>query len=268
MHFSEDEVFAAIASLVVALVLWGRWFTVVLRARPLICPLAVRLPIVVAPALSTALLLGILLAWSASDVRTDALYLFMYTAMGMAWVGITALALPAMGISPTADVVDRRNRGASWAIAGAIVGLTLSFAGGNIGDGPGWWVVVFSAGLGTLGMFAGWAALDFVTGISRLVTVERDTASGVRLGALLASMGLISGRAVAGDWVSAAGTVEDFAMVAWPALGLVMIEGVLGLVMRPTRHNPHPSVPAFGAMPAVLYVGIAAGYVVILGWWA
>jgi hypothetical protein len=35
--------------------------------------------------------------------------------------------------------------------AGAILGLTLAFARGNIGNGPGWWVVVFSAGMSTLG---------------------------------------------------------------------------------------------------------------------
>jgi hypothetical protein len=268
MHFSEDELFAAIIALGVGGFLWARWLLGALRPRPLVCPMSTRMPLLAAPAISLVLLLAILLAWSSSDVRTDAFYLFMYTAMGAAWVGVALLALPAMGISPTSDVVDRRNAGAGWAVAGAVVGLTLSYAGGNIGDGPGWWVVVFSAGLGTLGMFGGWAALDLVTGLSRLVTVERDTASGVRLGGLLAAMGLIMGRSVAGDWHSIPDTLEDFAIIAWPALGLVALEGFLGLMIRPTRHNPRPSVPAFGAMPAVLYLAIAAGYVALLGWWA
>jgi hypothetical protein len=268
MHFSEDEMFAAIISLIVALILWGRWLLGALRPRPLVCPMSLRRPLILAPLLSLALLLGILLVWSASDVRTDVFYLFMYTVMGAAWVGIALLALPVMGISPVVDVVDRRNAGAGWAVAGAVVGLTLSYAGGNIGDGPGWWVVVFSAGLGTLGMFAGWAALDLVTGLSRLVTVERDAASGVRLGGLLTAMGLIMGRAVAGDWHSVAGTIQDFAIISWPALGLVALEGFLGLMVRPTRHTPHPSVPAFGVMPAMLYIAVAGMYLVLLGWWA
>lgn len=35
---------------------------------------------------------------------------------------------------------------AAYAIVGALAGITFSFARANVGNGPGWWVVVFSAG--------------------------------------------------------------------------------------------------------------------------
>ena len=50
------------------------------------------------------------------------------------------------------------NAAAAMATAGATIGVTLSYAGGNIGDGPGWWVVVFSAAIATAGLFACWLA--------------------------------------------------------------------------------------------------------------
>lgn len=267
MHMSDDELVAAIGSLVVCAFGWGRWYFRAAKPGPLVCPWSVRRPLMVVPVVCLALLLAVLLFWADAAVRTDPFYLFMYSAMGMAWVSIAMLALPALGIAPVQDVVERRNAAAAFGVSGAMLGLTLSFAGGNIGDGPGWWVVIFSAALGTAGMFAMWALLDVVTGISTLVTVERDTAAGVRLGALLTAMGAISGRAVAGDWISVSGTIEDFLNVAWPGVALVMVEGFFGLMARPTRERPRPDLMLLGFTPAFLYLGLAAGYIVYLGWW-
>jgi hypothetical protein len=267
MYMSEDEVFASLISLALAAFLWGRWFYSAKRPGMLVCPWSIRGALVAAPAASLLLLVGVLLIWADAEVRVNPQYLGMYTAMGAAWVGVALLALPFMGIDPVMDVIHRRNPAAAWAVAGTAIGLTAAFAGGNIGDGPGWWVVVFSAALGTAGMFILWGMLDVVTGISSLVTVERDTAAGIRLGALLAALGAISGRAVAGDWVSVPETMEDFLTIAWPGAGLVLLEGILGLMMRPTPTNPRPSVAAFGVLPAVMYLFVAGGYLALLGWW-
>ena len=123
---------------------------------------------------------------------------------------------------------------AAVAIAGALLGITLCFAGGNIGDGPGWWVVVFSAGVATAGLFAAWLLLEALTGISDTVTIDRDLAAGVRLGGLLVACGLRLGWAVAGDWISAEATLRDFAANAWLVLVLLAIAV---LVERVARHS-------------------------------
>ena len=82
-------------------------------------------------------------------------------------------------------------------------------------------MVIFSAALSTGAFFLLWAAVEWLTGISESVTVERTDGAGLRLGGFLAGVGMILGRAVAGDWVSAEATVRDFAVVAWtcPASG-------------------------------------------------
>src|SRR4029453_10538043 len=149
---------------------------------------------------------------SAHDVRDDPTYLFMYVLLGAAWVGVWIRLLAMTGVSKRDDVVERSNSSAALAVAGATLGITLCYAGGNIGDGPGWWVVVFSAALATLALFAAWLLLGFASGVSDAVTVDRDPAAGLRLAAFLIGCGLILGRAVAGDWESAAATVREFAI--------------------------------------------------------
>ena len=50
---------------------------------------------------------------------------------------------------PDADIV-LDNKAAVFPAAGGFVGVTLIYAGANTGDGPGWWVVLFAAGLGLI----------------------------------------------------------------------------------------------------------------------
>ena len=71
-------------------------------------------------------------------------------------LGITALAL--CDLSARDDVVERSNRAAIPAIAGGLLAITLCFAGGNIGDGPGWWVVMFCGVLSTGTLLLAWSS--------------------------------------------------------------------------------------------------------------
>ena len=83
---------------------------------------------------------------------------------------------------------------------GLIVGTMLAYAGGNFGDGPGWFVVVPSAALATAALVAVWYLVEATGQLSHLVTIERDTATGLRAAAMLTACGAIFGRAVAGTW--------------------------------------------------------------------
>jgi uncharacterized membrane protein YjfL (UPF0719 family) len=185
--------------------------------------------------------------------------------LGAGWVGGITKLLPFTGISPRDDILERGNAAAAPAVAGALLAFTLCFAGGNIGDGPGWSVVIFSAGLASVTLALLWLLLDSLTGVCETITVERDPATGVRLGALLAAAGLVLGRSVAGDWVSGPATLHDFVVHAWPVLGLFGLAIVIERALRPSQNHPIRSVAMVGLVPALLYLAAALGYVVRLG---
>ena len=70
-----------------------------------------------------------------------------------------------------------------------------------------------------------------------------------------------AGVAAAGDWESAEDTVRTFVRVAWPLLLFVAVAALLERQWRPTPERPSPSVTVYGAIPALLYIGVAALYV-------
>jgi hypothetical protein len=258
---SDDEVFVLVASAVLAAVMWAIWYIAPRRINRLGRVVPAQWLLDLAPLLSFGILVLVLKTVSANDVRDDLRYVLLYFFLGAAWVSVAVRCLPLFGLSTRDDVVERANGSAARAIAGAMLAMTLCFAGGNIGNGPGWWVVVFSAGLATAALWLSWLVLEAVTRVADVVTVERDDAAGVRLGGWLIACGLIAGVAAAGDWESAQDTVETFVRVAWPLLPLVGVAAVLEWQWRPTPERPAPSVTTYGAIPALLYIGVAALYV-------
>ena len=262
---SGDEVFMLIASAIVALVSWGAWYI-----KPALVQGVRRRPpawrlLRLTPLLAAALLWAVLRNAASFDVRDDPRYLTFYLVLGAAWVGVWIRWLAVTGISTRDDVVERSNGSAALAVTGALLGITLAYAGGNVGNGPGWWVVVFSAALATLALFGAWILLETLTGVSDIVTVDRDPSAGFRLGGFLIACGLILGRSVAGDWVSAEATVRDFAAAAWPVIVLVIAAAIVERVARPTPETPRPSLVAYGFMPLVFYVAGAVYQVMRLG---
>ena len=252
---SGDEVVMLIASAIVAIVAWGAWyiapsFVIHVGTRPAGSRL-----LKLAPLVAAATLWFVLRYASAHDVRGDPRYLTFYLVLGAAWVGVWIRWLAITGVSMRDDVVERSNASAAIVIAGAMLGITLCYAGGNIGDGPGWWVVVFSAGLASVALFAVWMLLEAVAGVSEAVTVDRDPSAGLRLAGFLIACGLVLGRSVAGDWVSAEATVRDFASAGWPVIGLAIVAAILERVARPTPSAPRPALVPYGLLPALLYVG-------------
>ena len=259
---SGDEVMALMVSGVAAALGWGRWYRAA-RVRTLIVRNASRSIFVVGPVVCMALLYAVLWLWAADDVRCSETYLVFYMVMGAAWVGLFAQLCCFLGVSSRDDVIERQNLPAALVTAGALAGITFCFAGANVGNGPGWWVVVFSAGLSTVAFFGLWAVVESLTGISELVTVERAGGAGLRLGGLLAGMGMILGGSVAGDWVSAEATIQDCAVAAWPALPLV---GAAVIIERfwPFDANGRTEDSAAGLFIAAVYVVVSFLYVFVL----
>lgn len=251
---SGDELVISFVSMAVAGLTWAAWFVQPRQVRTFRPADAARRLLDVAPILSAAVLLLVLKTLSAHDVRDDIRYLGLYFLLGAAWVGAAMFCIPVSGISARDDVVERGNGSAAWVIAGAMLGITLCFAGGNIGDGPGWWVVVFSAGVATAGLFAVWLLLEALTGVSDTVTIDRDLAAGVRLGGFLVACGLRLGWAVAGDWVSVEATLRDFAANGWLVLVLLAIAVLIERVARPTQTQPVSPLFANGIVPALIFL--------------
>jgi hypothetical protein len=265
LAMSGDELVVSAIAVGAAAIAWLRWYRLLFSVPRLGPSRRGRAWLGVSPLLSALILVAVLTTIAAHDVVDDLRYILMYLALGAAWVGLTVWSLPFAGMSPRDDVVERGNAAAAPPCAAAVIALTLCFAGGNVGDGPGWWVVVFAAAIATLGLFAVWLVLDVLAALSDAVTIERDAAAGLRLAGFLVACGLVLGRGVAGDWVSVGATIRDVLRSAAPLTGLIPVAAVLERAARPTPERPEPPVGTLGVVPALAYVAGAAAYVVWLG---
>lgn len=263
---SDDEVLVTLLALVVGPVWWT--FTLIHLAR--IGPirpgaLAVQALTVTISLCGIAILL-VLKTLASFDVVGAPEYQFMYGVLGLAWLRVGERFFALAGLSLRDDLVERRNRAAIPAMAGAFAGLTCCYAGGNIGDGPGWWVVLFSAGLASALLFVAWLMLAQFSPVMDAITIDRDPAAGVRLGVFLAAGGLLLGRAVAGDWYSVADTIGDAAAMI-PALGvMVVVAMIVERVAHPTPQRPRAPLLALGLVPALIYVAVVVAALSALEW--
>jgi uncharacterized membrane protein YjfL (UPF0719 family) len=264
---SEDEIFVLVICLGLAASFWILWFRDVLAVALRSSGFRERWLLGVAPFAGGALLFWILRRYAASDVRDSGFYLFFYMAMGAAWVGVAARLLPFFGMGARDDVIERGNRAAALAITGALLGITLCFAGGNIGDGPGWWVVVFCGILSTGALLVFWSFLDRLTGLADAITIDRDRAAGVRAAGFFLAAGLILGRAVAGDWEGAAPAMLDFVRHGWPVAVLLAAAALLERRLRPSPETLDRPVLTHGVLPSLVYLSLGAAAVEMAGSW-
>ncbi len=262
MNYSEDEFAALLIAGILAVSVWAIWYYSLGVTQQSVRPTGNRRLLGVTPIISAVLLLIVLHRWSAEDVRNDEGYVVFYMVLGAAWVGLFTGQLALWGLSVRDDVLERGNNAAAWCCAGAIVAFACCFAGANVGNGPGWWVVLFSAGLSTLSLLLLWLALHAASGLAEKVSVDRDGSAGLRAAGFFIGNGLILGRAVAGDWVSASATTLDFARTAWPAL---ILTGTIAAVERSCQPNYAGGGRAFlvsGLLPGSIYV--FAGVIALL----
>lgn len=263
---SEGELALLVASLVAATVTWSQWYRDALYAARRCSGIDVRWPLVVVPVLCGVLLLEILRRFSSFDVRDSVFWTFYYMAVGAGWVGGGTKLLPFFGLSARDDVAERGNGAAAVALAGFLIGLTLCFAGANIGDGPGWWVVIFSALLSSGALLALWRWIA-QSGAADTITIDRDPSAGWRAAGFFVGAGALLGRSVAGDWVSAVATVRDFVLRGWPVLILALVAVWLERRLRPTPEAVTRPLISHGILPSLLFAAAGALAVIRLGWW-
>ncbi len=221
---ADWELFAGLMSAVVALITWAPWYGDIFGVNRLAAPRSYRLVLGLAPLACLLFLLLCLERSAAKAVRESGLYILIYMGMGAAAIGVSGRLFSFLGVSARDDVLERRNNAGLIAVVGALLGLSLCFAGGNIGEGPGVEVVIVSAGTALCAWFVLWYLVDVLSGrvVSERITVERDTGSGLRLAGLLAGNGVILGAAVAGAWIPDR-FLHDFVVSAWPALVLTVV---------------------------------------------
>ncbi|MGA2810626.1 MAG: hypothetical protein ABSG16_04450 [Candidatus Acidiferrum sp.] len=252
---SEFEVVVFFVSLLFLLKSWGAWYGDVFTVNDfLVAPRQVFV-LLTTPLFCLALLLVCLLTLAATTVRREFSYVAFYVVCGMAWLGGMKYVFPFLGISSRDDVLERGNVAACWATAGALLGSLCTFAGANIGNGPGCEVVLFSAVLSSALFFGVWLGLECGTRISETITVDRATGAGIRLGGFLVGVGILSGWSVAGNWVSARDTLKDFAISLWPAICI----GELAILVERLRARTQFDDAEVGVsmLVATLYAGLA-----------
>jgi hypothetical protein len=205
--------------------------------------------------------------WAAAEVRANVGDILFVTIGGAVWLAVANNLFSWLGLSFRDDAVERGNVSALVTLCGALTAMALLYVGGSIGEGPSYWNNLFSMGIAAAGFFVLWLLLELIGGVSKSITEERDLASGVRVCGILIAIGLVLGRAVAGDWHSETATIHDFIRDGWAAIILWALAAGLEIWLRPSRLRPFPGWAASGLLPALLYLALAAGWLLHLGPW-
>jgi uncharacterized membrane protein YjfL (UPF0719 family) len=206
-------------------------------------------------------------SWTDKEVRQNTAYQWLTLTLGGSYLLIAFTLRRLLGIGLRDDAFERRNLAAILALSGAVIGSMLVYIGSNLGEGPSFLINIFCAALGLMTWIVLWVALEMGGGVAWSVAEERDVASGVRLGAFLIAEGLVLGRALAGNWHSVRGTVEDFGRDGWFALVLLSIAVLAEWILKPRARCPFPSWRTRGVPVAVLYLLFALAWLRYLGPW-
>lgn len=209
-----------VVAVFLVVLIWVPWYHQAALVNPLGLPFRMRYCVFLLPVCCPALNLIVLLTLSAQDVQRDPLYIGFYLIVAAGWIGAMTLVFPCFGLSLRDDVLERGNPAALMALSGAVIGATCSFAGANVGDGPGVEAVVLSALLSSAVFFACWFAVERILSASEAITVDRNVAFATRFAGFLIALGLLAGWSVAGNWESFEGTLRDLAFSLPPVLAL------------------------------------------------
>lgn len=108
------------------LAIWLYWYLRLFAISRLASTDRDRALLYVMPVIAMIALLLLLFGGKATMAEIGVLLAHPCFVMAYFLVGVGACAVPLVGLSPRQDVAERRNHGASWAIGGAILGLSLA----------------------------------------------------------------------------------------------------------------------------------------------
>ena len=224
---SDGEFYVLIISLIYSFYSLKVWFKEVSATKSMNNKVMIKLIFRMLPFLSSAIILVTIFNLADPTVVQYPVFIFMYLFLGLTWnsLGLYMLFF-ALDISWRDDGVYHGNPAALWSIAGSFLALTFIYSGANIGEGPGWWCVIFAGAIGMIAFFGLLSMLNKRTDFGERITIDRDLSCGIRMGALMIAMGMILGRASAGNWTSFSMTVYEF-LIGWPVLILLGIALVI-----------------------------------------
>jgi len=208
-----------------------------------------------------AIVAYVILFFAASDVRPSAMYVFLYVLMGFGVTGINTVALRIFGWR-ISDMFERRNNAAHTLFYTATIASALAFAGANIGDGPGFYVVLFCTGLSHVTL---WSIAVVHAALNRTayrILVDHDRGIAFRFGCMLVAIGAILGRGVAGDWPGYAATTVDFMTIVWPVILYLVVDT---MIAKFTLTREIDGGLWADRVTGVVYVLIAGAYLMRLG---
>ncbi len=261
MPVSEDEIVVALGLVVAAVFVVRQQLAPLVTLRAVVAPAGLRGLVLLLFVTALGIVHATLTTMSSWDVQASGVYTAFYDLMGAAWIGGAIAGSHFLGLSLRDDVLERRNAAALVALGGVLLGHALAFAGGNIGEGPGWWCVVAASGLASASLFGVWLALHLAARVPDTLTVERDGAAAIRVAALFVACGLVFGRAAAGDWISMEDTFASFVAAGWPGFALAGAAVALEILLARLRGARVPA--ALSVVVALAYLGVA-GYAVHL----
>ena len=251
-----SEILAGLASIVVGGGVWATWLRRLHAVDPLVARPGRRW--VVPSALGSFTLINVIVlrTLAARDVREEPVYIGFYLVLGLGVSAVALTGLTAFGIRP-ADISQRGNRAAGLFVVLAMIAFAFAYAGANIGDGPGFHVVLFCTLVSFGALFALLAAHTMLARTAYRILVDRDVGTAFRCGCLLVGCGIYLGRAVGGTWVSVDATLTDALRYGWPAVAFCAADVVFAWITR--SREPNTGLPV--DLPVgVLYIALAVVY--------
>ncbi len=265
--FSDDEwIFLWLTTLISIVGIW-RWYAPLLMGPgPGPYRAGQRLVLATAPLAALAVLFAVLKSCADPvNVAGHLDYEILFTAGGAALITVAGFVLPFIGVSPCADAIQRGNGAAILVICGTMCGLTLAYAGGNVGWGPTIWTTLIPAALAGAILLMVSSLLLMVGRTADAVTIDRDPATGLRIAAFQIAAGIVLGRAIAGDWEGWAGMFKDLLRLGWPALLLFGFTASFSILANPSPTRPRPSIWRLGIAPALVILALTFIYIGSLG---
>jgi hypothetical protein len=228
MYFSEGILL--IISIVLGIVFLFKWYGPILRVKPRKRCGGARAALSLIPIISFCVLAAVISTVSAPTVSSPSaegypFWIIYYIIVGFAWILCTkGLIFRCFDLSWQDDVLAKNHtEPALLPVIGAYAGLTMIYAGANIGDGPGWWCVIYAAGTGT----AAWLLLGHIvqkaTDAFGTVTIGRDLPCAIRMSAYLIAGGAILAHASAGDSITPGTDIINIAACSLTAVPLAIL---------------------------------------------
>ncbi len=260
-YWYETEVFLFFGCVYVMCRFLSKWYIPLVESWPPERGKTGRWVLGCLPPISFVIILLVLLTMASYDVV--GIWVVFYIVMGYAWLRGGVYMLECLDLSWPFDAVYLDNKAAVFPAAGGFVGITLIYAGANTGDGPGWWVVLFAAGLGLVAWLGLALLINVSVRISERVSVDRDMGSGIRFGAYLTASSMILAYASGGDWTSVQATLLEFT-IGWPVLPLMLFFLLAEWFYIQPSHSLVDDGPRVDLLPSILLGCVYLSYASIV----